>query len=101
HTTTSHLSTLSLHTLFRSRRDRAGRTTGQEQLDRVEHLDDALVASELHRHKVGALLVAVQLGLERRQRPVQGLCRLTGRGFDRQDRKSTRLNSSHDQISYA
>src|SRR2546421_8206959 len=39
--------------------------------------------------------------VERGGDEVAGLVPVVGEGYERQDRKSTRLNSSHDQISYA
>src|SRR2546430_11264136 len=63
------------------------------------HVERAAVAAAAAAGGRGA--GAVRGGADRRDRPVRHR-RRGGRGADRgRDRKSTRLNSSHSQISYA
>src|SRR5206468_11228004 len=78
-------------TLFRS--EAAHRHVAQPEVAHdVQHRAQLALAA-IDDHEVGHLVPwrrQLRLALQRR-----------GLGRDRQDRKSTRLNSSHDQISYA
>src|SRR2546430_13132292 len=81
-------------TLFRSQLDPLG-GVDLAVLDDVPHLREENLLRDLQRLLVGGPVLFVEVDVHRRLR------RDLARVDDFQDRKSTRLNSSHSQISYA
>src|SRR5206468_10740881 len=95
HNTSTHLYTLSLHDALpiSSRAARlARRRVHRQRLERQAH-------AQAHGHVERVPSIVGRLQGESRARPRQQLARPAEPLA--QDRKSTRLNSSHDQISYA
>src|SRR5688572_32029291 len=79
---TTEIYTLSLTTLFRSVHHVPGRKSDVLDCQWLQYL-----------HSVGLLKASF--------RPEQAVCEIRSLMRHREDRKSTRLNSSHSQISYA